>query len=163
MPAFDARHTALFAKADALPPIAVVRDAAHLSWRYPAASDSPYRQRDAVVDGRTVASIVVRPALESGMPFLFIMEWLWARGHEREGIRLARAAIEFGRSIGAVGVAALAMPGTEPRRRLQRLGFIGIPERLFGSRITLTVRPESEGEWLDPSSWYLTFGDGDVV
>jgi hypothetical protein len=27
----------------------------------------------------------------------------------------------------------------------------------------LTVRPESEGDWLEPSSWYLTFGDGDVV
>jgi hypothetical protein len=55
------------------------------------------------------------------------------------------------------------MPGTEPRRLLRRLGLFGIPERLYNSRITLTVRPESEGDWLQPSSWYLTFGDGDVV
>jgi hypothetical protein len=163
VPAFDARHTALFAEAEALPPIAVVRDAAHLAWRYPPVADSPYRQRDVVVGTKTVATVVVRPAIESGLPLVFLMEWLWAAGHRREGIRLVREAVRFARAIGAVGVAALAMPGTEPRRLLRRLGFFGIPERLFNSRITLTVRPESEGDWLAPASWYLTFGDGDVV
>jgi GNAT superfamily N-acetyltransferase len=162
-PAFDERYTALFADAEALPPIAVVRDAAHLAWRYPAVAGSPYRQRDAVADGRLRATVVVRPAVESGVPFVFVMEWLWVAGARREAVRLMQAVVRLARTIGAAGVAALAMPGTEPRRVLRRLGFVGVPARLFPSGVTLTVRAESEGAWAAPASWYLTFGDGDVV
>src|SRR5262245_43469003 len=45
-PRFDDRHTELFNAAEAISPIAMVRDSAHLIWRYSDAPGSPYLQQD---------------------------------------------------------------------------------------------------------------------
>lgn len=166
-PAFDDRHSALFAEADALPPIAIVRDASYLTWRYPPRPTSPYRQRDILAGSGLAATIVVHHAVRAGLQIAFVMEWLWAHGRRGEGLGLMREALRVAREGGAVAAAALAMPGTPQRRLLHRLGFVGIPGILFPERVTLAVRPECEGgeaeRWFRPASWYLTFGDGDVV
>lgn len=76
--------------------------------------------------------------------------------------------IAIARGERAHGVMALAMPGTPHRRRLRRLGFIGVPRALRPETVTLTVKPletdpEKRTGWLEPSNWYLTFGDGELV
>jgi len=166
-PSFDVRHTTLFQMAEALPPIAVVRDATHLAWRYPPAPGSPYLQRDTHDGLGLAATAVVRVAAQFGMRLVFVMEWLWRRDARRDGAALIRDVVRLARAAGAHGAAALAMPGTLQRRLLWRLGFIPIPELLFPGTITLMVRLERElpegRRWFQPSSWYLTWGDGDLL
>jgi predicted N-acetyltransferase YhbS len=165
-PAFDARHDRLFQAAADLPPVALVRDAAYLGWRYPTEPDSPYWHRNVSDGSDLAASAVVRVAPQFGLNLAFVMEWHWAAGRRRDGGALMREVGRAGRRAGAHGVAALAMPGTPQRRVLRRLGFIGIPETFFPTTIVLTARPEPEDNpnaWFTPASWYLTFGDGDLL
>jgi len=163
-PTFDERHTKLFDAAEAIPPIAMVRDSAHLTWRYSDAAGSPYLQRDISTGQILDATVVVRTASLFGLRLVFVMEWFWRPEARREGVRLLGEVIRFARSLEAHGVAALAMPRTLQRRLLRRLGFIGVPEFLFPKTTTLNIRPEKEGgepaRWLVASNWYLTWGDG---
>jgi GNAT superfamily N-acetyltransferase len=163
-PHFDERHTQLLSEAEAIPQIAMVRDAAHLAWRYTNAPGSPYVQQDISVGQRLQATVVVRTALLFGLRLAFVMEWFWRPEARRDGLRLITEVIRFARSVEAHGVMALAMPGTLQRRMLQRLGFIGVPEFLLPKTNTLTICPEERGgeptRWFAPSNWYLTWGDG---
>jgi hypothetical protein len=142
----------------------MVRDAAHLTWRYTNAPGSPYLQQNIFAGQSLQATVVVRTAQLFGLRLALVMEWFWRPQARRESLRLMREVIRFGRSLGVHGVAALAMPGTLQRRLLRRLGFIGIPEFLFPKTNTLNVCPEKEGgeptSWFEPSNWYLTWGDG---
>jgi hypothetical protein len=163
-PAFDERHSHLFGEAEAIPPIAMVRNAAHLTWRYTEAPGSPYVQRD-IVAGQTLrATVVIRTATLFGFRLVFVMEWFWRTEARQEGLGLIQDVIQFARSENAHGVAVLAMPGTLQRRLLQLRGFISVPEFLFPKSIRLNVRPEIQGgdtsRWFKSSNWYLTWGDG---
>jgi hypothetical protein len=161
---FDERHTQLFHAAEGLPPIAVIRDAAHLTWRYTTAPAAPYLQRDVPAGGRPRATAVARTATLMGLRVVVVMEWLWVAGSRREGVGLMREVAAYGRAVGADAVAALAMPGTLQRRLLQRLGFVGVPAAAYPKAVTLGVRAADEDpRWTEPSSWYLTWGDGFVL
>jgi hypothetical protein len=166
-PAFDERHTRLFREADAIPPIAAVRDATHLAWRYPAIPGSPYLQRD-VPDGEALAATaVVRTATLLGLRFVFVMEWLWRPSARGGGLGLMRDVIRLARSADAHGVAVLAMPGTGPRRLLRRLGFLPIPGALLPKSTTLNLCPPTATaetrRWREPRHWYVTWGDGFIL
>jgi GNAT superfamily N-acetyltransferase len=165
-PTFDARHDDLFFDADALPPIAVTRDRAYLAWRYPPEDPSPYHQLDVATAGALDATLVARHASERGVRAVLVMEWVWRRGRAAAGSRLMREAIARARAGGAHAVAALAMPGTAQRAHLLRLGFLPLPGALVPAHLMLTVEALADPPnvcWTAPSSWYLTFGDGDVV
>jgi len=163
-PSFDERHTRLFSELEAPPPIAVIRDAAHLRWRYSSSPESPYVQRDIFTGQALAATVVIRFATLLGLRFVFVMEWLWQSGARREGLRLMREVVRFARSNGTHVVSALAMPGTLQRRLLQRVGFAGIPEFVHPWKATLTVGcgggPGKVARWVDRSNWYYTWGDG---
>jgi hypothetical protein len=166
-PAFDERHTRLFRSAEGLPEIALLRDAAHLRWRYAEAPGRPYVQYDVVRGDTLAASVVVRTTELQGMRLALVMEWAWRPGAHREGIAALREAVRLGRAAGAHVVSALAMPGTRHRRLLGRLGFIGVPRWLAPKRVIFNVAPEVSDtdatRWYCASSWHLTWGDGTLV
>jgi GNAT superfamily N-acetyltransferase len=163
-PRFDARHSALFDDVEGLPPITMIRDAAHLAWRYPATEHSPYRQRDVTRGDALVATAVVRTAMLAGLKLVFVMEWHWRTGAADAGRNLMRDIIALGRASGAHGVAVLAARGTPHRAIATRLAFVPIPEAFFPQMSRLAVRPErADGDllkWLEPANWYYTWGDG---
>ncbi len=162
--AFDERHTRLFRGAEEVPPIAMIRDAAYLRWRYVDAFDHPYVQHDVVRDGQLNASVVVRSTDLRGIRMLLVMEWAWRAGARRDAVGALREAVRLGRAAGAHAVSALAMPGTAHRRMLRRLAFVGLPARLNPRRVTLNVAPAAgaleTSPWYSPASWHLTWGDG---
>lgn len=167
-PSFDARHTELFKNAEAISHISIVRNEIYLKWRYPASPDSPYLQYDIKKQDTVEATMVIRPYIESGIPLVLIMEWLWRKGSLGAGLRLMREAIGLAHKTRVYGLAALAMPETRQRQLLWRKGFFRLPSALFPDHLTLTVRPNSGVEadysrWLKPSNWYLTFGDGNTL
>ena len=113
------------------------------------------------------ATAVIHIGKQRGLRFVFVMDWLWQRGRRHEGMQLMRQIIQVARDVDAVGVAALAMPGTAQRRSLRRLGFLVLPQRLFPEEITLEVLPvgaqAEAAQWFEPANWYLTFGDGNLL
>lgn len=164
-PAFDDRHTTLFRQAQRLPSIAIIRDRAYLSWRYPSVAGSPYRQHDIATASGLEGTVIVRATQEAGLCPIAVMEWLWKS--EGAACKLMREVIQLARSARAHAAVALAMPGTAQRQRLRRLGFIGIPNMFLPESTTLMVRrlgpSPDEVLWLVPSNWYLTFGDGTLI
>lgn len=164
-PAFDDRHTALFQQAQRLPSIAVIRDRAYLSWRYPSVADSLYRQHDSVTASGLEGTVIVRATQQAGLCVIAVMEWLWTS--EASAGKLMREVVQLARSARAHAVVALAMPGTAQRQRLHRLGFVGIPNMFLPEPTTLMVcrlgPSPDEALWLMPSNWYLTFGDGTLI
>ena len=94
---FNHRHTSLFYQAEGLPPISMVRDADHLNWRYPMGGNSPYWKCEVTKGKRISALIVIRFALIMGLPFAFIMEWMWEKGSQHEGLLVLDKAISFAR------------------------------------------------------------------
>jgi GNAT superfamily N-acetyltransferase len=166
-PAFDERHTRLFEEADAIPPIALVRNAAHLTWRYPQTGKALYFQRELSRDDTLLTSVTIRVVDLYGLRLVFVMEWFWRSTARAEGGALMREVVRFARTAGAHGVTALAAPATVQRQMLRRLGFVSVPEWLFPKPVVLSVRQEAAGEeevgWFDASNWYLTWGDGFVL
>ena len=165
--AFDERHDQLLSEAEAIPRIAMVRDAAHLTWRYTDAPGAPYLQQNIFGSRSLQATVVIRTALLYGFRITFVMEWFWRSGARSDGLRLIQEVIRFARGLGCHGVGALAMPGTLQRRLLRRLGFVGIPESFFPKTTTLNVCPKNQGSetalWFERANWYLTWGDGFVL
>lgn len=166
-PWFDARHADVFDNAE-LPPITVVRDVAHLAWRYPSGTGS-YLQHD--VPARhgpgLDAFAVVRIEERFGLRLIYLMEWLFRRGAAASGRRLLRDVCTAARAMDCHGVVALAAPGSAGRRALLQSAFVAVPERLFPGTLVMSVRtehgdlaPELVG---DMRNWHLSWGDLDVL
>lgn len=166
-PRFDDRHTWLFARAGDLPPIAFMRDADHLGWRYPSSTAGVYAQRDLVDGGKIVATAVVRLVSLAGLRFAFLMEWHWERGAARAARGLVDEAIALARRAGAHGVAAMAAHGSMPRRILRGAGFLAVPTRAIpqGAWPGIHVRGTLGGDprWSAGSNWHFTWGDSLVL
>ncbi len=163
-PSFDREHTWLFEQVDGLPRIAVIRDQAHMTWRYPGCAETPYLHRDVKEGDRVVATAVVRTTSLFGVSMLLLMDWMWAEGRRNEGRDLLDDAVEQARRAGACAVAAMAMPGTLHHRLLRNAGFISVPHMMLPKAIHFVVRLDRPVDdptpWMEPSSWYLTWGDG---
>jgi GNAT superfamily N-acetyltransferase len=162
-PRFDPRHTTLFQDAEHLPPVVVIRDAAHLAWRYPSTPGSPYWQRDIVDASGIAATAVVRVAALAGVRLVLVMDWHWRHGAADAARELMRDVIRFAEYADVDGVAALAAHGTAHRVVLRRQGFLPVPEFAFPRTPRLSVRPERHDDvarWVDPTHWYYTWGDG---
>jgi hypothetical protein len=163
-PRFDARHTALFADHASLPPIAFVRDAASLAWRYPDRPDLPYAQCDVVRDAGLAATAIVRVIETAGLRLVLLMEWHWRRDHADAARALARDVLALARRLDAHGVAAMGTRGSPQRRILTRLGFIALPARAFPQHAWPGVhaRPPhaTDERWTNGDNWYFTWGDG---
>ncbi|MDH7513619.1 MAG: hypothetical protein QHH14_11795 [Clostridiales bacterium] len=165
-PAFDNQHTELFENAEGIPPITLIRDARHLTWRYTHAPGCPYWQRNIHAAGRLQATVIVRHIFLFNLRLVLLMEWFWRTGGRAYARLLLRDAIRLGKAVRADGIAAVSMPGTLTRKLLKQSLFFPVPEFLLPKKSILTVGPETEGTtevWFDRSNWYLTWGDGFVV
>ncbi|MCC6764000.1 MAG: GNAT family N-acetyltransferase [Deltaproteobacteria bacterium] len=166
-PRFDARHDDLFAHAGDLPPIAFVRDAAALAWRYPDSAGYPYAQRDVVAGDRVLATAVVRAVEAAGLRLVLVMEWHWRRGAVDAARAAARDVLALARRAGAHGVAAMGTRGSAQRRVLRGLGFLALPARAFPQRAWPGVDARgphaSDTRWRDGANWHFTWGDGLTV
>lgn len=163
-PRFDARHTALFDDAADLPPIAFVRDAAVLAWRYPERPGLPYVQRDLLRGDTVVASAIVRLVESSGLRLALVMEWHWRQGADDAGRALAIDSLALARRAGAHAVAAMGARGSAQRRVLGGLGFVALPARAFPQSAWPGVYARAphagDARWTTPTNWYFTWGDG---
>jgi GNAT superfamily N-acetyltransferase len=144
-----------------------VRDSAFARWRFTSRPDSGYRLLVADRGGVPAAYLVSRPRYLHGIRASFLVDFVLADGEEAAGRVLLRALAKVARKEGAEILSAL-LPGSGPARRvLRRAGFLQVPERLHPQRVHFSVR--GLGQYaghptlVDPSSWFLSWADTDVV
>lgn len=160
---FDARFDALWAQVAPALPIAAVRDAAYLNWRY---VDTPTRKHRAVEvrRGDALAGFCV---FEVGAGRGFLVDLLGADA-AAEDAAVAAALAEL-RAAGC-GLALLStMPCARLAAALRRNGFLAHPRRKpfrtatpFIVRVLREDARPSPAELVDPTGWYLLDGDRDV-
>lgn len=164
---FDSRFDDLWARVGRRYAITLVRDSAYLNWRY---SDNPgrdYRTLVAERGGEVVAYVTLRCMEQYGLRGGMIVDLLAAPGDEEALSSLLGHVERFLREQQMDLTACLLNGDDRYARLLRRQGFLPLPGKVgfkewyFGYRIN---RPTiSEELCADRSSWFLTFGDTDVV
>jgi hypothetical protein len=167
--AFDARFDDLWAAA-APKAIAVVRDAAYLTWRYAQQPLGGYTTIT-VERGRNLAGFVVlspRDVVAHGA--LAIAEWLVMPGDAPAAHVLLAASRRVALALGCTQLQCWLLPQHDLYLQALRLaGFIYWPQRFVPGALRYTtpfvIRPQpGSALQLDPAqlaNWYLTMGDHD--
>ena len=166
--AFDARFDALWAGAAGGFPIAVVRDAAYLTWRYLQNPLVDYRvlvaERGGVLAGYAVLSL--RDLEKDGT--VALAELMVASGDQEAGLALLVGATARAREMGGVQLQCWMVPQRAfYRDLLVRSGFVFWPYRFLPWVLRYTtsfIVRTSAGTDLSPNpgnlgNWFLTMGD----
>lgn len=144
--------------------VCVVRDRAYLEWRYAGNPDHPYRLWTVRERGALVGTLVTRRADRFGFRSGFLVDLLCEEARADVADALVRGAERVLREEGAELLAALMYPGSAAHAALRRSGFLRAPERLMPQSIHFGVCPlRDEPSLSNPTSWYVTWGDSDVV
>lgn len=144
---------------------AVVRDSAHLNWRF-VASPFPYERFAAEAGGEPAAFAVLRTVPWRNGSVSYLMELAAHAGAEAEARAVLEAAVSAARGQGAAGVVALSTPSNPLREVFRRAGFRTAPARVragfsFGARMSGALTEHAELRRLD--GWHVTAGDFDHV
>ncbi len=143
--------------------LALDRTPAYLAWRFLAKPTHEYTIWGLERADRLLAYLVTRVDPVFGVPCLVLMDLGSAAGEEPALLRLiaARMAAE-----GRAGAALAFTVGLHPFfRRLTRLGFVRVPERLAPRPLDLVCKPLAPAvgrDLLDPARWLITLADWDV-
>ncbi len=165
---FPPEADALWRRARVGKRIAVVRDRAYLDWRYVTNPEGGLYRIHLLWEGAELAGYVVtlieqRFSMRSG----FVMDLLFEESRPEVGVALVSVAERALAAEGAQLATALMYPGTEARRVLRAAGFFTVPALLLPQEIHFGVRrlaaDTAEALLGDPSNWYITWGDTDVV
>lgn len=164
---FGADADDLWDRAAAGKRIAVVRDQRYLEWRYVERPENRYRihalHESGRLQGLVVTAVEDRHTLRSG----FLMDLVCEEGRPDVAAALVSVAESSMARDGAEILSALAYPGGVMPAALAASGFLRVPERFFPQEIHFGVRTLAAGAdpglMHDPTHWYLTWGDSDVV
>jgi hypothetical protein len=145
----------------------VVRDRRYLDWRYVQRPESEYRIHVVRESGRLVGMVVTlvrdRHTLRGG----FLMDLLCEESRPDVARALVSRAEVAMAGSGAQVLSALMYPGGVGHRALRGAAFFPVPRRVFPQEIHFGVRALAPGTNADvlrePSNWYITWGDSDIV
>jgi GNAT superfamily N-acetyltransferase len=145
----------------------VVRDRRYLDWRYADNPEHLYHLWTLREQGRLVGTMVTRVEPRFGLQTGFILDVLCEESAPEVAAALVGLAERTMVEEGAQVLSCLMYPGTVVHRALRAAGFLSVPRRFFPQeihfgyrRLAPTVDPSLLSE---PMSWYLTWGDSDVV
>jgi GNAT superfamily N-acetyltransferase len=144
---------------------AVVRDSAHLNWRF---ADAPtaYDRFIARAGGEPAAYSVLRTVPWRRSRVSYLMELAAHPGAEKEAASALSAAVAAARAAGSAGVAALVTPRNPLAGLLRAHGFRVPPARgragfSFGARLSGALEAHDELTRLD--AWHVTAADFDHI
>lgn len=161
---FDERTDALWKKISQNIAFATYRDSNYLNWRI---SQSPYSyQTFAAQTGDAIDGfITLRCDSKFGVRVGYIVEWMFDPEKTGVGESLLSHAASTLRGAGVDMITALANAPSYHRTILRRAGFFQPPKFLMphGMHFCLKNRVASADELLNPSRWYLSWSDHDVV
>ena len=163
--AFGDEFDALWARASAALPVAVVRDAAYLRWRF-AKPGEGYRTLAVRTAGGVSAFVTWCVKEKHGGRIGYLMELLAVPGAERAASLLLREAVRRMARERADAVLAWSLAHSPLHAAYRGAGFLVMPERMRPIELHFGVRP------LDPElapllerreNWYLSYCDSDTV
>jgi hypothetical protein len=161
---FDERFDALWRENKGIARVVQVRDSAYLNWRYCAVPEFGYRPYAVYEGGRLTGYLVTRAVELLGMPLAAVVELFPCPLVDAEVTREALAFAELrARETDAAFLTALATPAHASH--LTRFGFLSVPDRLNPRRWYLGARcaPADEPVLRDIASWYVSYGDADIL
>jgi hypothetical protein len=141
-------------------PVAIVRDAQYLNWRYVACPDVTYIRLAAFhrLTGAPTGVAVLRLGVR-GNPVAALVDWLVpARGTGVSLALLARA-VRMADQAGMERLQAWFPPHGVPAGRLREFGFRAEPTMYHF--VALSMSPEVFLTWAK-DQWYYTMGDSDI-
>jgi GNAT superfamily N-acetyltransferase len=163
----DPRIDTVWSRAKPSVSLGGVRDAAFARWRFASRPDSGYRLLVAERAGVPAAYLAARPRYLHGIRASFLVDFVLADGEEAAGRVLLRSLAKTARTEGAEILSALLPGSGSARRVLRRAGFLRVPERLHPQLVRFSVRAlgryAGHPTLMDPSSWFLSWADTDVV
>jgi ribosomal protein S18 acetylase RimI-like enzyme len=144
-----------------------IRDSAYLNWRYATCPDWKYHITIAENADELLGYLVLRIVQHAGFSGGMIMDLSIQPGRMDVALALVRGALVSSDEGGMDLVACLANVDRDIMQALRRHWFVRVPKRFglknwyFGARL-------NGGHLLptivnDPQSWFLTFGDDDVL
>jgi hypothetical protein len=161
---FDERFDALWERHRDRAPVAQVRDAAFLRWRYQAVPAFGYEPFEVLVGGRLEGFLVLRSLTLFDLPFAAVVDLFPCPIVDAE---VTREVLSFAqlRAVerGAAFLTALVPPAQT--RQLTRFGFLRVPGFMNLRRWILGARctPEDERTLRPIANWSITYGDADII
>jgi GNAT superfamily N-acetyltransferase len=166
---FDDAFDAFWARVGQKYPVALVRDAAWLNWRYKDVPTRDYRALAAYDGQRLVGYAVTRSSTFQGVRTGLIVDLLvepTQQGEQAAQALVAEATSSFIQE-GLHLAGCLMLPTSQEFRALRRQGYWVCPKRLEPQPFPLTTRIYSDkvprSLLQDLRCWHFTMGDYDVV
>lgn len=139
-------------------PVAQVRDAAYLNWRYLLNPDE-YTCLGLRREGRLAGIVVLAETIRRGVRCGEVVDFVCPAGDDESFRLLIDAAVDHSSRRGHALVQMWSVFGTRLDRRIRRAGL-----RLRRADIKFLLSPDlSDPRLHDPSAWLLTQGDGNDV
>ena len=145
-------------------PVMVVRDRAHLSWRFGECPTRRYRLYLARIGGEPAGFIATRLATVAGMSAGLVVDLLVVAGRGNEaGSALVERAFEEFRGAATGLAASLMLPHAEEHACLRAAGFLPCPRFLEPQPFRVVFKSRGPSPARELSAWFLTMADYDVV
>ncbi len=141
-------------------PVAIIRDARYLNWRYADCPDVRYTMLSASsrLTG-TLAGVAILRMEVHGKPVAALVDWLVSRRATGAALALLARCEGVARQAGMERLEAWFPPYSWSYRLLQELGF-GPSDTIYHF-VVLPTSPEVSLEWAK-DRWYYTMGDSDI-
>lgn len=139
-------------------PVALVRNAAYLNWRYIANPDE-YNVLGLTRDGELVGIVVLTETIRRGVAVGELVDYVCAVDDDVVFGLLVDAAIEHSRQRGHALIQSWSVVDTPLDRRLRAAGL-----GMHRKDLKFLISPDFPNELVhDPNAWLLTQGDGNDV
>lgn len=164
--AIDDRLDKLWQVASQQHPVLFVRDAEYLEWRYMRHPVYQYRLLLAEVKGQPAGFVVLLERHFEGLRLGQIVDWLVSPVFPQAGAWLFRVAEDWAREAGLDALTVAALPATRGAHDMRRMGYFPVPKRfepVTTNFVALCFENSLESCFQNPTQWFWTWGDSDVV
>ena len=164
---FDGRADSLMEARKGMYVVQRVRDCAYLNWRYVKCPDWQYRIVIAEDKADLLGYVVLRCMTQFGMSGGMIVDMAALPGRSDVLLALIREAVVLSLEGGMDLVACLIHGDTDIVQALRQSWFVKVPSRFgfkkwyFGARLNNGQLPAEQVN--SSTSWFLTFGDDDIL
>jgi hypothetical protein len=162
---FGPEYDALWASLTDKVGIGVVRDSSYLNWRYVDHPVYRYERLCLKSDGELRGFVIGTRRETFGIDSMLLVDLVAKNANDGVSCELIEGFVHHADSQTSEIVVTLAIPGSSLYNALKRCGFLAVPFRLDPKpfRTASAVFSATANCAWDPSRWYFTWGDIDVV
>ncbi|MBI3953023.1 MAG: GNAT family N-acetyltransferase [Chloroflexi bacterium] len=164
---FDSRFQRLWESVRSANKVSLIRDPAYLTWRFGPGAAHRYHALACARDGQVEAYVVYRMAGILSLRVCVIVDFLSTEGSFVGLMSLLGCIDRIARREGAVATLVAFQAQTDIVSVFKKAGFIAVTQRWNIRPLNLVARglggSVQEDELVDPSRWFVTLADWDVL